>query len=335
MAMECKRNQSIDLIRGFAIIMVVLGHAIQATMMNGDRSWLWEIIKSFQMPLLFLVSGFTAGFSYPKVYKDHFMFIHKKIKRLLIPYIAWEMIHYLLVCCTGTAYRTFGFSSFLYEFFVSDFWFLRYLFMFFLVLWGCNELWLTLHLSHELSGVILIVSTGLILILDKVPVVTESVSLMHWFYFVLGWLFYQALQSNAAKFIHNNKVANKMVITVSFCGVVVCGYVIASKLLVSLLMGIPMTVFCFVFLYYSFGFLKNRMCKGLVWLGRSTLLIYAIHWCVLFSPLWRINFYTKFLGMFPLSVRVFLVFTIWLGISIGGTWGIRQKKILKKVLAGE
>lgn len=334
---ERNRNQNIDLIRGFAIIIVVLGHAIQATMMNGDKSWLWEIIKSFQMPLLFLVSGFTAGYSYPKVYKDHFTFIYKKIKRLLIPYIVWAMIHYLLVCCAGTGYRTFSLNSLLYELFISDFWFLRYLFVFFLVLWGCNELLSMLHLLYwkVYAAGALLVATGLIVILDKVPVMTESVSLMYWFYFVLGWMFYQNLQSNVAKFIYNNKVANKMVIMGSFCGVIGCGYVIASKLVISLLMGIPMTVFCFVFLYYSFGTFENRMCKGLVWLGRATLLIYAIHWCVLFSPLWRIDFYTKLLGMLSLSVRVFLVFIIWLGISIGGTRVIRQKKILKEILAGE
>ena len=121
------RDITLDILRGVAILIVVFGHSIQASLLSNESSFVWsKVILNFQMPLLFCISGYSAGFSCPC--RDTKNFIVKKIKRLLIPYIAWEIVHYILVCILPGNYRVFGLTRFLKEFFVSDFWFTIWLF---------------------------------------------------------------------------------------------------------------------------------------------------------------------------------------------------------------
>lgn len=53
-----------DALKGILIVLVVLGHSIQASMMKlgGDflNDYLWNIIYSFHMPVFIAVSGYLA-----------------------------------------------------------------------------------------------------------------------------------------------------------------------------------------------------------------------------------------------------------------------------------
>lgn len=62
---EQSRDITLDILRGIAIFIVVLGHSIQASLLSDESSFVWsKLILNFQMPLLFCISGYTAGFSY-------------------------------------------------------------------------------------------------------------------------------------------------------------------------------------------------------------------------------------------------------------------------------
>jgi fucose 4-O-acetylase-like acetyltransferase len=62
---------------------VVIGHAIQANLLEGETSFVWSnLIFAFQMPLLFFISGYAAGFSFPSY--DSMKFIKKKAGRLFV-----------------------------------------------------------------------------------------------------------------------------------------------------------------------------------------------------------------------------------------------------------
>lgn len=327
------RNNSIDVIRGIAILVVVLGHSIQVSLVTGERSTLILLIQSFQMPLMFLVSGFTAGYSYPK--KDsHFHFIKRKIKRLLVPYIVWAYLHYIIVCIVPGSYRRLSIESFVLEFFISDFWFLRYLFMFFLIMWICNEV-INRVTNMKHSAQILILSTIIVALLDRIPVLTESISLMHWFYFVLGWVGYQLVQylyDNDSKAVIPNK---RYLIFLLGMLVIFSVALVLLEILPITLSGIPLSIFLFAFLYQLFAEYTIKRISFARWLGRNTLTIYAIHWCVLFSPLTRLHFYSKNLAYLPLSFRTLIVFVIWMLVSIVITEFIKKNRILKSCFAGE
>lgn len=107
--MEKKRIEYIDAIKGFAILLMVMGHVIawnyadynNVCIYDPNQSInvkmggvIWQLIYSFHMPLFFMVSGFL----FYKVFcwKDLGSFIIKKSKRLLIPWICTFGIVYFV-----------------------------------------------------------------------------------------------------------------------------------------------------------------------------------------------------------------------------------------------
>ena len=74
-----KRNKEIDIARGIGTLLVTLGHSMYI------NKYFKEWIYSFHMPLFFFISGYL--FNYDK-YKDNYkLFLKKKIKSFIIPYI--------------------------------------------------------------------------------------------------------------------------------------------------------------------------------------------------------------------------------------------------------
>lgn len=85
-----ERNQMIDNLKGFAIVLVVLGHVIQ-TIYAPDRydaNLAFKIIYSFHMPLFIFISGYLSG------YKERldFNWIRGRFLRLGIPFWLWVLL---------------------------------------------------------------------------------------------------------------------------------------------------------------------------------------------------------------------------------------------------
>lgn len=53
-----ERNVLLDVLKGFAIFLVVMGHAIQYNQVDFDTNPVFRFIYSFHMPLFMFVSGF-------------------------------------------------------------------------------------------------------------------------------------------------------------------------------------------------------------------------------------------------------------------------------------
>ncbi|SDX93099.1 Acyltransferase family protein [Lutibacter oricola] len=80
------RNKTIDSLKGFAILLVVIGHIIQATYPNFDENLFFRLIYSFHMPLFFFLSGFVSKKEVTiKSIKKYFV-------GLIIPFIVWALI---------------------------------------------------------------------------------------------------------------------------------------------------------------------------------------------------------------------------------------------------
>ena len=83
-----------DSLKGWLILLVVLGHSIQYTMRDCyDDNHLWNYIYSFHMPAFMAVSGYLSyrgGRS-----KNRLSILHRRCFQLLIPYLLWEVIYYL------------------------------------------------------------------------------------------------------------------------------------------------------------------------------------------------------------------------------------------------
>ena len=80
-----KRMDYLDVAKGIAMFLVVMGHAALAY----DTPYWRVAIYSFHMPLFFLVSGVVVGRA-----KDGWgAFIKKNVLTLLVPYLIWALIY--------------------------------------------------------------------------------------------------------------------------------------------------------------------------------------------------------------------------------------------------
>lgn len=79
------RIQYLDNLKGFAILLVVLGHCVQSTVTGYDDNPIFKVIYSFHMPLFFMISGYVS-------YKYSFSWrqsVSKRAYQLLVPYCIW------------------------------------------------------------------------------------------------------------------------------------------------------------------------------------------------------------------------------------------------------
>lgn len=90
------RIEYIDILRGFAIFLVTLGHVLEKS--GYHESPLFAFIYSFHMPLFFCISGYVCALSSDK---RKFVgsstgggnsFILKKLKFILVPYLVWSLL---------------------------------------------------------------------------------------------------------------------------------------------------------------------------------------------------------------------------------------------------
>lgn len=142
-----KRELLPDVIRGFAIFLVVLGHCIQEgsgsdfkmnTMYFYDK--VYQFIYSFHMPLFMIISGYFAWDSIEKMRGSHekWALLGKRSANLLIPVFGWTCFDYVrLLLEHGREYPAFlNAFSFIKNFTVSlltNAWFLWAVFWCFVI----------------------------------------------------------------------------------------------------------------------------------------------------------------------------------------------------------
>lgn len=83
----------IDALRGFAIVLVVLGHALQYTLAAPDDDRLYRLIYSFHMPLFMFISGFVFSGAKRSASAE----LRLKSRTLLVPFLAWLPVTFIWV----------------------------------------------------------------------------------------------------------------------------------------------------------------------------------------------------------------------------------------------
>lgn len=88
-----QRNISVDIIRGFAMLLVVLGHTISGITANYEDSFMFQIIWTLQMPLFILISGYVTRYSKP-ITSTSMLLEHLKKRSIsyLLPWVIWTFI---------------------------------------------------------------------------------------------------------------------------------------------------------------------------------------------------------------------------------------------------
>lgn len=86
-----KRFFWIDNLKGFLILLVILGHCIQHTISDYQSNIVFQFIYSFHMPLFIFVSGYVS-------YRDclKWLTIKKRFLQLIIPFMVWTILSALM-----------------------------------------------------------------------------------------------------------------------------------------------------------------------------------------------------------------------------------------------
>lgn len=127
MNLNKKRIEFIDIIKGLAIILVVIGHT------SPDKTEILpykSLIYAFHMPLFFIISGMfvaTNRENYSlQTLKD---FLHKNFIALIVPFLIWGTI-YMNFSYTNILYLCFGsWINFVHIHTLSSLWFIVVLFV--------------------------------------------------------------------------------------------------------------------------------------------------------------------------------------------------------------
>lgn len=326
----CRQNETrrteLDVLRGVAILVVVFGHAIQASLLDGEESVLWSlVIRNFQMPLLFFISGYTAAFRFPC--NSSQLFIAKKVKRLLVPYVAYENLHYILTCFVTDDLKKLRGALLIKEVFISDFWFLRALFIFYVVLWLCNILFNLFHIRNRLQPLVLIFSGLPVYLLSKNKLIGKELSIWHYMWFLMG------MMVAVHGFKHLQKVQNKTAcLAIAIAAAALATLIITKGGSATILTASLILLICAI-VFASMDVMPKALLEYLTHVGRNTLPVYGIHWCLFFSPGFQLNWYQHVREIFPLYLSAFIISILWMVgceflISFLSKSGVRRKLFL-------
>lgn len=92
--MESKeRNQFVDIMRGMAMLLVVLGHTMTGCTVDSQKSLLYNIVWSLQMPLFILISGYVTKYSRSICDgKDLGKYVKRRTVAYMLPWAVWSFL---------------------------------------------------------------------------------------------------------------------------------------------------------------------------------------------------------------------------------------------------
>lgn len=85
------RDRNLDALKGFAIILVMIGHCIVLNHM--EDGYLYDAIKAVQMPLFMMASGYLAGLTLViRNRKELLLKLKKRAVGYLTPFVSWIFV---------------------------------------------------------------------------------------------------------------------------------------------------------------------------------------------------------------------------------------------------
>ena len=91
--MAKERDRSLDAVKGFAMLLVFLGHCLVWNNLSANDPYVYDFIKAVQMPLFMIVSGYLAGLGMKKrTFAETAGLIGKRAVSYLLPFFVWPML---------------------------------------------------------------------------------------------------------------------------------------------------------------------------------------------------------------------------------------------------
>lgn len=88
-----KRNQFVDIMRGIAMLLVVLQHTMSGCTIGAEKTFVFNIAWSLQMPLFILISGYVTKYSRPiSDGKGLWKYIKRRTIAYMLPWAVWSFL---------------------------------------------------------------------------------------------------------------------------------------------------------------------------------------------------------------------------------------------------
>ena len=335
MAIKSDRLKYIDFLRGLAILLVILGHAIQfSDEKASSANILYCFIYSFHMPLFMFLSGFVSG------YKDYLDIrdFKKRALQLLVPFFCWPFAVGL------TDWNNFSFQIYPHIVDKPDcgLWFLWVLFFIFAIFVGCSYLskWSKIKIEY-LTGAIAIMLPGIYMITRYNHFGFAQIS----WQFVFFWLGYILQKKEPILFFITKKW---FYVVLLFVVLFVSKYALDHSVYQSAAAYLPSIAIKSIEYFFnvvvaicgiamSYGLLRyiyeNRQLQASLWgrveyLGQISLGIYAIQFSILNL------FIQSFMGL-PLPAVITLSFILSTILSVCIVQGMLHNRYLSFLLLGK
>lgn len=216
MRVEAKKHiDLIDILKGVAIISVLICHSVIVYPVNLEEvAWcniLKRFVDSYQMPLFFMISGFLC--SYKGNYGGYLL---ARVKRILVPYIVFDAAALLLRVVGGSLVnRSMDIKSAIFQLFLQGtsaggYWFLYTLFVISVI---APLFWVILK-KNRLLGLPIIAVCVIVSALLDLPEICCLKSVVYYLtYFIIGMML---------KGCDFGKIKNKRIVILTVSAAVFC-----------------------------------------------------------------------------------------------------------------
>lgn len=178
-----KRIVWIDTLKGFAILLVIMGHVCQMRFPIAGK-WLADIIYSFHMPLFLFLSGLFARKAIEAADNRQIqIFSIRKARQLLMPFVIWMILWCVIKQDSMMRFLDGGFI----------YWYLPTLFEFLLLFCALRYFSNTIKIRQRYFPLLLLLS---IFLIYQIPgncfvgrILRIGYSAYFYIFFVLGYLF--------------------------------------------------------------------------------------------------------------------------------------------------
>lgn len=329
----------VDSLKGWLMLLVVMGHAIQYCMNDGEceSHYWWNLIYSFHMPAFMALSGFVnyRPNKFPHSINHYLTLCKRRTRQLLVPYLLWSVIKWAIdgSFCLDNLVHTFVAGGF--------FWFLWALWVISMIFIIGNVLSRILSIRQEIIDGVITVAIVLVMVFGDIRILGFQFISYYFVFYIIGY--------------YCNKY-NKLLITNNIWFMIFGGMVwffMASfwnmHKLPFFLEGIPYipkslllyayrfaTAFVGLFVLLSVG---NRFLNGMksfntqiVHIGKVSLGLYVIHLVIIISlSKWLVAMLPS--CTLPILIGISFILTCCLAISIVEI--LSRFKITAKLLLGK
>lgn len=282
-----ERNNSLDVTRGIAAIIVLLGHTLQVYT-DAESNYLFKMITCLQMPLFMFVSGYAIGYSKSiESLSNLYDFLKKRSLSLLLPWFMWSIIVYF-VMINKSILEHIRYAAYHME---SAFWFLFSLwtissifaFASFVANKYCkrNRIFLTITFVCIFNIVLLLIGMKL-----GMSFLGIKYSLYYMLFYMLGWLIHKYDCKNV-NWRNSKQSQIVFIIAILIFGVFYSKFsvvLLPDNYLYILVRGLISIAGCFIIYYFCFSYkLSNNIGKYLEKFGTISLELYVVQYVLINS----------------------------------------------------